>query len=193
MLELLYMHYFWLSLIASALNSATIAVVAGFATKADHGTLIALILLLTVGSHLISFIYFFLGKLIKVFIRKISNRFHFEQYQKKIEKVSFYIKKYQTFYIFMYRFLPGLRFISPYIIGVNSERYLLFFIVDFFASFIWAIIFGTIGYLFGAVAIQYLNDFHRYDIYIYAAIVFIVIIAIVIKFIKYVKHSRNKP
>jgi membrane protein DedA with SNARE-associated domain len=48
--------------------------------------------------------------------------------------VSGYIQKYRTLYVFMYRFILGLRFISPYIIGMNTVRYWPFFFIDWFAA-----------------------------------------------------------
>ncbi|WP_162902212.1 DedA family protein [Facilibium subflavum] len=193
MIGLIYTHYFWLSLAASALNSAVLAVVAGFATNSDHGNFIILILLLTIASHLISFLYFIAGRLLMAIINKFLHKHNLHPHSKRLNQVNGYIKKYRLLYIFMYRFLPGLRFISPYIIGINAERFLPFFIIDWFAAFIWAVIFGTLGYLCGAATLRFFDDFASYDTYIYITIGIIVVVYILFKGGKRLYQRKLSP
>jgi len=168
-------HYFWLAVGASALNSATLAVAAGFAAKTDGGSLLVVVLLLTIGSHLLSFLYFLSGKDIEVLVLRFIRKHHAHPESPRFQKVAGYVQKYGTLYIFMYRFIPGLRFISPSIIGMNSVRYWPFFVIDWFAALLWASLFTVLGYLFGTAATRLIDDFSSYATEVFGGIFALVV------------------
>lgn len=182
-------HYFWLAIGASALNSAILAVTAGFAAKTDGGSLLVVILLLTIGSHLLSFLYFLSGKGVKVLVDRLISKHHLHPGSNRLQKVTAYMQKYGTLYIFMYRYIPGLRFISPYIIGINATRYWPFFIIDWLAALLWASLFAVVGYLFGTAAMRVMDDFSAYATEIFAGIFALVTIFFIARHL-YRRHHR---
>ena len=191
MLSLFTTHFFWLAVGASALNSATLAVAAGFAAKTDGGSLLVTVLLLTVGSHLLSFLYFLSGKDIEAMVHRYVGKHHAQHDSARFDRVRGYIEKYGTLYLFMYRFIPGLRFISPYIIGMSSNQTMRFFVIDWFAALLWAVPFSVVGYLFGAGAMRVIDDFSAYATKIFVGIfVVVVILAIVRTLFRRLRHSR---
>ncbi len=191
-MALIYTHFFWLAMIASALNSAIVAVIAGFAAKAESGSLIALILILTIASHMISFIYFIAGRVIRSIAVRFMNKHHIHLKSKKLAKVNESVQKYRLLFILMYRFLPGIRFISPYIIGINATSFWPFFFIDWVGAFVWAVIFGVLGYLFGAATMHYMDEFSNYAKYIYlTAAVIIIFIVVKNRLIKFIQHRQE--
>lgn len=176
-------HFFWLAIGASALNSAILAVAAGFAAKTDGGSLLVVVLLLAIGSHVLSFLYFLSGRGIELWIHRLISRHHVNPESTRFQKVSDYMQEYRTLYIFMYRFIPGLRFISPYIIGMNSIRHWPFFIIDWFAALLWGSLFGTLGYLFGTAAMRVIDDFSAYATEIFGGIFALVLTYVIAKFL----------
>ena len=192
-MTLIFTHFFWLSIAASALNSAVLATIAGFAAKAESGSLIVLILILTVASHLISFCYFIAGRFLHRIAVKLKHKHHLHIRSQHLQQVNRYIQKYRLVFIILYRFLPGIRFISPYIIGMNASSFWRFFLVDWIGAFIWAVIFGILGYLFGAAAEHYMATFSDYAKYIYitAAIIAVVLIG-KNRLHKFIKQRREK-
>jgi membrane protein DedA with SNARE-associated domain len=184
-------HYFWLAVGASALNSATLAVAAGFAAKTDGGSLLLVVLLLTIGSHLLSFLYFLSGKDIEVLVRRFISKHHAHHESPSFQIVTGYMQKYGTLYVFMYRFVPGLRFVSPYIIGMHSVRKWSFFVMDWFAALLWASFFAVIGYLFGTAATRLINDFSAYATKVFAGIFALVVTFVVARLLYRRRHRSN--
>jgi membrane protein DedA with SNARE-associated domain len=174
-------HYFWLALGASALNSAVLAVSAGFAAKTDGGLLVVVLLLLTIASHVLSCLYFLSGRGVELLVHRFVDKRHLHPESHRFQKVTHYIEKYERRYIFMYRFIPGLRFISPYIMGMGEERFWPFFLLDWLAALLWASAFGVVGYLFGAAATRVIDDFAGYDTYIFSGIAALVVLYVVMK------------
>ena len=184
-------HYFWLALGASALNSAILAVSAGFAAKTDGGSLLVVLLLLTIGSHILSFLYFLSGKGIEVLVHRFIDKHHVHPESARFQKVTGYIEKYGPLYIFMYRFIPGLRFVSPYIIGMSTPRYWPFFIVDWFGALAWAAAFGVLGFLFGTATIRVMDDFSDYATQIFAGIGAVVVTFVTVRFVMRRRHRHH--
>lgn len=184
-------HYFWLAIGASVLNSAILAVTAGFAAKTDGGSLPAVVLLLTIGSHLLSFLYFLSGKGVEVMVHRFISKHHTNPESTHFQKVTGYMQKYGTLYVFMYRYIPGLRFISPYIIGMNSARYWPFFVIDWFAALLWASLFATLGFLFGTAATRVIDDFSAYATEIFGGI-FALVVSCIIARLLYRRRHRSR-
>jgi membrane protein DedA with SNARE-associated domain len=174
-------HYFWLALGASALNSAVLAVAAGFAAKTDGGLLVVVLLLLTIASHVLSCLYFLSGRGVELLVHRLLDKRHLHPESHRFQTVTGYIEKYERRYIFMYRFIPGLRFISPYIMGMGEERFWPFFFLDWLAALVWASAFGVVGYLFGAAAMRVIDDFAGYDTYVFSGVAALVVLYVLIK------------
>jgi membrane protein DedA with SNARE-associated domain len=183
-------HYFWLALGASTLNSAVLAVAAGFAAKTDGGLLVVVVLLLTIASHLLSCLFFLSGGGVELFVHRLLDKRHLHPQSSRFQTVTRYIDRYEKRFIFMYRFIPGLRFISPYIMGLGQQRFWPFFALDWFASLLWASLFGGIGYLFGATATRALHDFSRYDGPVFGAL-FALVVAVLAGKLLYRRHRAK--
>jgi len=185
-------HYFWLAIGASALNSTILAVAAGFAAKTDGGSLLVVVLLLAIASHFLSYLYFLSGKGVKVLVHRFVDKHHTHPKSDHFQAVSGYIEKYHTLYIFMYRFIPGLRVISPYIMGMNTERYVPFLVIDLFAALLWAFLFGAVGYLFGTAATRMLEDFSSYATEVFVVVAAVAVILAIAKLIYVKSHYRGE-
>lgn len=184
-------HYFWLALSASTLNSAVLAIAAGFAAKTDGGLLVVAILLLTIASHILSCLFFLSGDGVELLVHRFLDKRHLHPRSSRFQTVRGYMEKYQKRFIFMYRFIPGLRFISPYIMGLGRERFWPFFYIDWLASLLWASVFGVIGYLFGTSATRLLDDFSRYDSLVFGVILMLVLVYVVGRFIYHRRHRQR--
>jgi membrane protein DedA with SNARE-associated domain len=69
--------------------------------------------------------------------------------RKKSEKVFELLHKYHTSYILIFRFIYGVRNISPFVIGTAGIPVKRFVILNFIAALIWTVISCTAGYLLG--------------------------------------------
>ncbi|QEK39068.1 DedA family protein [Candidatus Nesciobacter abundans] len=85
--------------------------------------------------------------------------------------------KYQNIYILSFRFIYGIRIISPIIIGVVKVDQKKYAILNIVASFIWAFISCLIGYFLGS-AVSKMGIFNLKKPYIYLIILGLVGIVI---------------
>lgn len=73
-----------------------------------------------------------------------------------------FIERYPTGFILVYRFLYGLRMVSPVAIGLSTIRWRRFAALNLFSSILWSAIFTTIGYLFGPAVTRILHALAPY-------------------------------
>lgn len=68
-----------------------------------------------------------------------------------------FIERYPDAYILIFRFLYGLRTVSPIALGLTHVRWRRFAALNAIAALIWSAVFTTIGYRFGP-AVDHLLD-----------------------------------
>lgn len=59
------------------------------------------------------------------------------------------LERHPRSFIFVFRFLYGLRTVSPIAVGTTNISQRQFFVINLVAAIIWAVIFTGIGYVFG--------------------------------------------
>lgn len=79
---------------------------------------------------------------------------HFLINEKSLEKVEHYFESHGGKTVFVGRFGPGLRSMTPLFAGVTRMKYYRFIPYNVAAGFVWAIVYSLIGYIFG----QYWNE-----------------------------------
>ncbi|QIN82229.1 hypothetical protein GBA63_05885 [Rubrobacter tropicus] len=79
---------------------------------------------------------------------------HFLINEKSLEKVEHYFEAHGGKTVFVGRFGPGLRSMTPLFAGVTRMKYYRFIPYNVAAGFVWAIAYSLIGYVFG----QYWNE-----------------------------------
>ncbi|WP_256325698.1 DedA family protein [Sphingomonas sp. YR710] len=77
-------------------------------------------------------------------------------------KAMAFIERYPTAYIIVFRFLYGLRTVSPIALGLTHVPFRRFASLNAFAALIWSAIFTTIGYLFGPTVDRMLDALAPY-------------------------------
>jgi membrane protein DedA with SNARE-associated domain len=70
-----------------------------------------------------------------------------------------------------FRFIYGIRNVTPFVIGASRLSPLKFFILNFLGALIWAVSFGLIGYQFGDIAERVMGDVAQYQGYLLMALV----------------------
>lgn len=120
------------------------------ATGLFHYSLV--IVAATIGAILHDNSIFILSKFIgqKFIQQKASLRY-------KAEKSLKILEKHENLAILSIRFLYGLRTITILIVGLSKINKLKFIILDSISSFIWSIIYITIGYLCGHTVMRFVD------------------------------------
>lgn len=80
--------------------------------------------------------------------------------KRKTRSVFRLLKKYETGFILSFRFVYGLRNVSPFVIGMNGISHPRFAALNFIAAFVWATLFAGGGYLLGKTLENFLGRLH---------------------------------
>jgi membrane protein DedA with SNARE-associated domain len=92
------------------------------------------------------------------------------RWQAKSEKVLSLLDKHQIWLILGFRFLYGIRTVTPFLIGTAGISPSRFFMLNFVGASIWAALFGTMGYLFGHALETFIGDMQRYELLLFAVL-----------------------
>lgn len=109
----------------------------------------------------------------------------------KAQKVFELVRRYDSAYIFSFRFIYGIRNVSPLIIGCAKVSPKKYCILNCLAAMIWALIIPLIGYYFAKTVKEFFG--HEEEYYIIVAI-FILLVTIM-PYTLYKLHAtrrRNK-
>jgi membrane protein DedA with SNARE-associated domain len=101
-----------------------------------------------------------------------------------------YLPLHQTALILGFRFLYGLRTITPFALGMSRVRRGYFFLLNTLSALVWATAVGTGGYLFGNVLRIIMVDIKRYELKVFGAIA---IIGGLIWGIYFYRSRRKRP
>jgi len=124
----------------------TIVIIVGAAAAGENSRVFLPLLILCAfcGSVTSDQIMFFLGRYKgKAFIARRP------KWQQRAERVYRILEKHQTWLILGFRFLYGLRNITPFAIGMSEVRTRRFLTLNVIGGVIWAVTFACAGYLFG--------------------------------------------
>ncbi len=156
--ELLSAYGYWAILAGCFFEGETVLVIGGFAAYQGYLHLPWVIVAAYGGTLLGDQLYFFLGR---VYGQKVLKRRPY--WQGRVAKVHRLLRRFQTWLILLFRFLYGIRVITPFVIGMSgvSPRKFLFF--NAIGAMIWAVLVGAGGYAFGTVLEGLLGDVKRYE------------------------------
>ena len=148
---------YWLILGWTLVEGETIVIIAGVAAAAGHMKLWMIILVAWIGSYCGDQIYFTIGKKFgPALLRK------FPWAQGPVDRAGRLLKKYDIWFILTFRFLYGVRNVTPPALAIAGVPHKRFAFLNFFAAGIWAVSFAGAGYLFGQAFKSMLDDAHKY-------------------------------
>lgn len=131
----------------------TVLIVAGVLAQQKHLSLEICILAAFVGSFCGDQTWFHLGRF---FGHKWMARG--EGRREKVEKVLRLVRRNDVLFILSFRFVYGVRNVAPMAIALSGVPYRRFFWLNMIAAALWAVSFGSIGYLFADVIEQTLGE-----------------------------------
>lgn len=143
----------------------TILVLGGFAAHRGYLELPYVMLAAFVGTFLGDQLYYFIGR--RWGVRLLDKR---PRWRERSAKAMALLHKYDVIFILSFRFIYGVRSVSPFVIGMSGISPMRFMPLNLIAAFIWAIAVGLLGYLFGEVFQMYLAEIKQYEFYILGGI-----------------------
>ena len=152
-------------LVGTFLEGETILVLAGLAAHRGYMHLDWVIAAAFAGSLCGDQLFFFLG-------RRHSETFLKRRplWKSRVDRVKRLLDRFRTPLILVFRFLYGLRTVTPFVIGMSSVRFTRFLFLNAIGAFVWAVAFGTGGYLFGDALDLMIGNIKRYEIKLFGLI-----------------------
>lgn len=112
-----------------------------------------------------------------------------KNHRRKIALSHIWIKKLDYFIIFIHKYLYGIKTIIPMVIGFSKYNGKKFIIYNFFASFLWAGLIGTLSYVMGDT-LRYAYEKYS-NPYIFVSVGICIIIALVFIANRITKNVRK--
>jgi membrane protein DedA with SNARE-associated domain len=84
--------------------------------------------------------------------------------QPRVAAIHRFLDRYQVPAVLGYRFMYGMRTITPIILGVSGFNAKRFVLLNLCSTLLWATMIASAGYAFGEVIHLVLNDFKRYEL-----------------------------
>jgi membrane protein DedA with SNARE-associated domain len=167
MLESLIARYGYAAvLIGTFLEGETILVLGGFAAHRGLLWLPGVMLAAFVGSLLSDQLFFLLGRW-----RGAAWLARFPQWQPGVERVRTLLNRYHTALILGFRFLYGLRNVTPFALGLSDIPIRRFVLLNTLGAAVWAVVVALLGWYLGEAAKQMLGHVQRYERAVGVAIV----------------------
>lgn len=138
----------------------TIVLLAGFAASKGYLGLEWVIAAAFIGTFIGDQFYFLLGR--RYGHRLLDFR---PAWRPAAERALALLKRFDTAYILVFRFLYGLRTISPFVIGMSGTGRAKYFWLNGLSAIAWAALFSAAGYLFGHALGAASHNLARYQIY----------------------------
>ncbi len=144
--------------VGTFLEGETILIVAGFAAHQGYLKLSLVILAAFTGSLMGDQFYFLVGRLKgQPFLQRRS------AWRAKAAKVDRLMDRHGTWIMLGFRFLYGLRTITPFVIGASRISASRFLLLNAAGALVWAIAVGCLGFLFGAAAETVLRNARKIE------------------------------
>ena len=162
--------------VGTFLEGETILIIGGFTAYQGYLNLYCVILAAFLGSLFGDQLYFLLGRYKgQSILRRHKN------WEGRIVRFQSLMDRYGTIIILVFRFLYGLRTISPFAIGLCNISIKKFVILNVVSAAVWAIALGVAGYFFGRVMEAFLQNVRRFELAIMAGLIAVSIVLLVIK------------
>jgi membrane protein DedA with SNARE-associated domain len=155
-------------MVGTFFEGETILVLGGLAAHSGYLALPLVILAAFIGSLGGDQLFFYVGR---THNQKILARR--PQWKNRIDRVQRLLERFQTALMLGFRFIYGIRTITPFVIGMSSIPATRFTFFNTISALVWASIIGSGGYLFGSILEIILGDIKRYEFFILGAIVII--------------------
>ena len=160
-LQQLIIDYGYLALlIGTFLEGETILVIAGFLAHGGYLELPIVIATAFLGTFAGDQTFFYLGRWKGIAFLEKRPLWH-----SKTDKVFDLLHRHQIKVVLGFRFLYGVRNVTPFVIGASRMYPLKFFVLNFLGALIWAIAVGYLGFEFGDIAEKVLGRIKEYEIY----------------------------
>jgi len=161
MLESLVLSYGYAMIaVGTFLEGETVLLIGGYLAHAGYLALPWVMVTAFLGSFAGDQLFFFIGR--KKGMAFLEKR---PQWQLKSSRVLSLLHRRQNSVIVSFRFLYGLRTVTPFLIGASGVRPVKFMLLNAVGAAVWAVAVALLGYLLGQTVSLFIAEAHRYELY----------------------------
>jgi len=157
--ELIIRNYgYFALLVGTFFEGETILILGGFAAHLGYLYLPWVILVAFIGTLSGDQLFFYFGRR--------HSRFVLDKHpawQSRLDRVQKLFERYQTLLILGFRFLYGLRTVTPFVLVRSGVSPTYFFLLNTLSALVWSVAVGIGGYLFGNFLKLIMGDIKRYE------------------------------
>ncbi len=151
--------YGYLALFAGVVfEGEAVVIAASYAAHQGYLDPYWVILVTFVGSIIGDESYFFLGR--------FKGRSYLAKrplWQLRVQKVQNLLERYHRWVVVGFRFLYGLRSVTPFALGMSNVKTTHFIVLNLIGAFVWSVVMGAFGFVIGEVAKAVVADVREYD------------------------------
>jgi membrane protein DedA with SNARE-associated domain len=152
-------------LVGAFVEGEVTLVLGGFAAHRGYLDLPLVIACAFVGAFFGDQFFFYLGRhRSRVFLERHPD------WRARISSVERYIDRFRTAFVLGFRFIYGLRTVSPFVLGMGDIRHPRFAVLDAISALAWAIGVAWLGYVFGNVMELIIEDIEHYEMEVFGLI-----------------------
>lgn len=166
-----------LILLSTFFAGEAILVLAGFLAHRGYLTFYLVVLVAFTGSLVSDQLYFFLGRK-----KGLAYLDKYPSWKTKSDRIRKLMQQHQNLVILLFRFVYGIRSITPFLIGVSGVSSFKFLVLNAVGAITWAISLTSLGYFFGHAAELLLDDIKKYEFIIMGVIILVVLVVWILRF-----------
>jgi membrane protein DedA with SNARE-associated domain len=152
-------------LVGTFLEGETVLLLGGFAAHRGYLNLVGVMVAAFAGSLVGDWLYFEIG-------RRKGMAFLDERpaWRSRVGRTLQLVNTHQTLLILGFRFLYGIRTVTPFALGASGVSPLRFALLNVPSAAFWAVAFGGLGYALGNTLEAVMGNIRRYEHLVFAAI-----------------------
>ncbi len=150
---------YWALLVGTFLEGETILMLGGLSAQLGYLDLSLVMVVAFIGSFSGDQFYFIVGRL-----KGAELLAKHQQWHERVGKVHCYLERYHDLIMLGFRFVYGIRIMTPFVLAMNPRiRTGRFVVFNAIGAAIWSVVVAGGGYLFGHALELILNDIKRYE------------------------------
>jgi membrane protein DedA with SNARE-associated domain len=138
--------------LGSLIEGESVIFIAGFFAHEGYLSLPKIILVSFIGTLFADQVLYFVG-------RQYGNPFieRFPSFRPRAERAFRLLRRYDNIFILSFRFVYGIRIISPVVIGASGVGIKRFIVLNFIAAIIWSVGSCVAAYYFAHLIMEYVH------------------------------------
>jgi membrane protein DedA with SNARE-associated domain len=154
--------------VGTFLEGETVLILSGLAAHQGYLQLPWVILAAFAGTLFGDQLYFYLGRW-----HSHGMLAKHPRWQARVNKAQRLLERYRTMVIISFRFMYGLRTVTPFVIGMSRVPTIIFIMLNVVSAFAWALAMGVGGYFFGHALEIIIGDIKHYELEVLGVVVII--------------------